>query len=489
MKILVKYLLTLKYLKRRQIFFRIFYRFGYKHKVYNININSLIPVPSKPLPELLRSDPSISGYSLTIDDICRNKVPKNTPKLFLYQRFYLNQFCAKKYERIHSLAYDCKRIAYEPYPSSLRLVNAIYAMLQYPHLITDKYLTNIRKDYSNISAKIEYQLDGNHLLENYIALCAYEIIHNLDTHFLKLMKEIKIQFSTDYFHFERSPMYQSILIERLILLSAIMKVANHHAYSDLKEFLEKALNALNFFENSENNLHHFNDSNSVGCLNVLSLQLNFQRIFDSSLSFKNLNNVCGFYKLLPNECMELIVDGGEILADYIPGHSHDAVGTFSLERNGEPFIVNNQVSTYENGEQRYLERSARFHNTVDLSIPLNDVWSSFRVAGRAQVSTTQLKSTVRIKSVRKNTALTRTFSFERGVVSIQDLVVDEAFSFSGRLYFHESVTPEDITKSVKVDTIYCIDEYDRPTGFNEYKRARFITYHCHVSSCQLEILV
>ena len=487
MKTLIKYAITIRYLKIRQILFQIIYRIGLRLKSKNLNNRSVAKIHLRSLPELVRSDPKINGYSLTLDDILKNKVFESAPKLLLYQNFYLNSFCSRSFELIHSTDYDFKKVAYEPYPSSLRLVNAIYAMLQDPHLVTNSYLENLRKDYTNIAKCIEYHLDGNHLLENYIALCAYELIYNEEYYFKKLMKEIETQFPTDYFHFERSPMYQSILIERFILLSGIMKATKHRAYKDMKIFIEKALNSLNSFKNLDGEFYHFNDSNSDGCLQLEQLQLNFERIFEVSPSLDTLQDVCGFYKVSNDLSSELVIDGGEILAWYIPGHTHDSVGTFSLVVNGNPFIMNNQVSTYESNEQRYLERSAEFHNTIVLSMPLNDVWGSFRVAGRASVCSKQILDTVQVHAARGNSSFTRKVVFERGAVLIEDEVVDCAREFLGTLYFHESVSAAEISGRLKGDTIYCIEDYDRPVGFNKFMPAKRVTYRYKKSLHRLEI--
>ncbi|MDE6343023.1 MAG: heparinase II/III-family protein, partial [Muribaculaceae bacterium] len=54
--------------------------------------------------------------------------------------------------------------------------------------------------------------------------------------------------------------------------------------------------------------------------------------------------------------------------------------------NGEPFIIDTGISTYEKNDRRQYERSTLAHNTVSIdSKNSSEVWSGFRVGRRAQV--------------------------------------------------------------------------------------------------------
>ena len=75
------------------------------------------------------------------------------------------------------------------------------------------------------------------------------------------------------------------------------------------------------------------------------------------------------------------------MPSYQPGHTHSDMLSFCLHVNGLPVIVDTGVSTYDNTAVRHFERSTAAHNTVHINGQnQSDVWSSFRVGKRANIS-------------------------------------------------------------------------------------------------------
>ena len=108
------------------------------------------------------------------------------------------------------------------YSVSLRLMAYIevYCLLK-NHITFKKKLINIiLNHHCFLKNNIEYDLRGNHLLENYLALINSSVFLKLDNDLkifsFKLKKEIKNQILNDGAHYELSTMYHGIILKRLI---------------------------------------------------------------------------------------------------------------------------------------------------------------------------------------------------------------------------------------------------------------------------------
>ena len=91
-----------------------------------------------------------------------------------------------------------------------------------------------------------------------------------------------------------------------------------------------------------------------------------------------------------------ILDVAPIGPDYLPGHAHADTLSFELSIGKERVVVNGGTSTYASGPQRHLERSTSSHSTVEINGEnSSEVWSAFRVARRARVSSLHIDQSER----------------------------------------------------------------------------------------------
>lgn len=94
------------------------------------------------------------------------------------------------------------------------------------------------------------------------------------------------------------------------------------------------------------------------------------------------------YRKLTNSFFEMLIDAGNIIPSYQPGHSHSDMLSFTLNYNGNPVFIDTGSSTYQNNARRHYERSTIAHNTVVVNnINQSEMWGSFRVAKRAKINT------------------------------------------------------------------------------------------------------
>jgi uncharacterized heparinase superfamily protein len=286
-----------------------------------------------------------------------------------------------------------------------------------------------------------------------------------------LLKELEEQILNDGAHFELSPMYHQLMLFRV--LDCINLIQNNNwKNKDLLVFFEKkAAKMLGFlkkisYENGD--IPHFNDSTNEVAPGSTKL---FEYALRLNLLFENVDLKESGYRKIKRNKYECVVDVGAVGPDYIPGHAHADTLNFEMRINGEPFIVDTGISTYDNNEQRALERGTASHNTVNVfNKDSSEVWGGFRVGIRANVYNL-IENGQDIQASHdgfKKIGIyhTRKWSFFENKLVIKDCLNKNAKATS-RLHFHPSVDKEDILYIVKSDSYnYRIKEYRYSSGFN-----------------------
>lgn len=392
-------------------------------------------------------------------------------KLYLYNIFYMNDYNDERYIFFHSQQYKTKSVFLEPYPTSLRIVNLLY----YSNLKNEEVIRYLAMDAKNLSLNLEIELDGNHLLENYLALSLFELIAGInDKYTKKFARQLKIQFIDCEWHFEQSPMYQAIILERLQCYLSLVDAMG----SDIpiirglcSEILTKGVAYLELFY-VHGFMLHFNDSTGGNSLSIKELKRNNKLLKLSPCSqIENKALIKNGFARIDIARYILVVDSSKILANHIPGHMHSAMGTFSLFRNRKPFILNNAISTYQEDDIRKYQRSSSFHNCIVPKIEFNEVWGNFRVARRIKCTLDQDENSLTLSAkLLTNKLYTRTFHYDN-LLKISDSVEDcdeEMLSF---LYFHSDVTPKLIVDAVWSTNIYCIESIETPLEYYKFARA------------------
>ena len=396
---------TVKYLKFKQTYYRLFYTIRKKLKldVYNID-NIEVSVQKLAFTPFLKNlDSYVDGSFdfLNLRHTFSNGIDWNYNeygKLWTYNLTYfdfLNQKSMTKeiigLELINDFVDNIESIkdGLEPFPISLRGINWIKFLAQYD-IKDDKINKSLYYQYNILLNNLEYHLLGNHLLENTFSLL-YGAYYLQDETFYKqakklLLDELDEQILEDGAHFELSPMYHQIMLYRV--LDCINLVSNNKYKDDelLKYLIAKAkimLGWLNAITYENGSIPLFNDSANAIAPSTFELNA-YAKALD--LSAKECVLKESGYRKFTSSVYELIVDVGNIGPDYIPGHAHSDTFNFELYVDGKPIIVDTGLSTYETNERRNLERSTQSHNTVMINEKnQSDVWGGFRVAKRAKI--------------------------------------------------------------------------------------------------------
>ena len=289
------------------------------------------------------------------------------------------------------------RIGLDPYPIALREINWIKFICRHyariPEERLKRWIDSLYSQYRLLERKLEFHLLGNHLLENAYSLSIASLFFADERMYRRasrlLRRELKEQVLPDGAHYEQSPMYHCILLDRL--LDAYNFSAQNLRFGgqeDLNDFLrEKARIMLGHLASVIYRDH------SIPLLNdaAYGIAPEPDELFDYArrlgIAWEAIPmNACG-YRKLENERFEAIVDVGNITASYQPGHSHADTFNYELRIDGQPFIVDTGISTYDKTPRRQYERSTAAHNTVTIDgKDTSEVWGGFRVGNRAKVT-------------------------------------------------------------------------------------------------------
>ena len=282
--------------------------------------------------------------------------------------------------------------ALEPYPTSLRIINWIKFISR--HSIDEPAIIESLHDQCSLLTKnIEYHLLGNHLLENSFALLMAGLFFK-NSYFYKKGREILAaqlneQILADGGHFELSPMYHSIMLNRLLDLINILQ-NNREVDQNLLPFLkEKASVMICWIKEmtfSSGDIPLFNDAAKKIAPDTEQLidyagrlGLDLQKPVGYRLSTSG-------YRRYSTGHYEMILDVGAVGPGYQPAHTHSDMLSFELYVDKMPFIVDTGTSTYLPGPVRSYERSTSAHNTVTICArDQSEMWGSHRVGRRAKV--------------------------------------------------------------------------------------------------------
>lgn len=357
----------------------------------------------------------------------------------------------------------------EPYPISLRLINWIRFVSKYQ--TQDKQIINaIYAQANHLINRLEYHLLGNHLLENAFALLHVAKFFNSKKNYEKaksiLIEQLNEQILSDGGHFEQSPMYHQIIFYRVLetidLLKNNLEVDNKDNFQHfLEEIAQKMLSWLEEITFKNGKIPLLNDSAEGIAMSTSKLKAISQKINITSSEIKLSNSG---YRKIQKENYEVIVDIGNVTATYQPAHTHADIFNFVLNYDNKPMIVDTGISTYNNNDRRYLERSTISHNTVTFN---NNnqyrIWSSFRVARRAIVKVI-LDNNLYITAVhdgykRWGILHQRSFIFEESKkIIIEDIMIGGKGIFSKHLHFHPDLQISVQNNSIEIENCKIVFE-------------------------------
>ena len=350
--------------------------------------------------------------------------------------------------------------AWEPYPTSLRIVNWVKWALA-GNALDAGWRDSLAAQARWLRGRLEVHLLGNHLFSNAKALAFAGVFFGgpeadswLDSARTILEREIPEQFLADGGQFERSPMYHALALEDLIDLANLAR-----AYPGIlppividHSRITRALDWLDVMSHPDGEVSFFNDS-AIGIAPSRSSLAAYAGRIGIAASSRDRDGVSllgeSGYARLENASAVLIADVGPVGPDYLPGHAHADTLSFELSIGGQRVFVNSGTSQYAVDALRLNERGTAAHNTVVIDgADSSEVWGGFRVARRARpfevrITKSPLMVTAAHDGYRRLSGSPihrRAFTLDTDALTVTDNVEGGFRSGEGFLHLHPSLT-------------------------------------------------
>lgn len=472
-----RFIRTVRHLRPTQVAYRIWYslrsrvpaRFPWRHSIPQPSEDvSLVPVPlAVHPPRCANFDASAiqRGAFRFLNDEARfsTAVDWEAPGKGLLWRYNLHyfQYLFPREGLPPETAHDLVRQwvdrnpagtpdAWDPFPTALRVVNWIkYLNCELePGGLTRLMAGSLVQQMHHLERHLEYQLLGNHLFKNGKALVFGGLAcrgADADRWLRKgvriLTRELSEQILPDGGHFERSPMYHSMIFEDCLDLFNVCRPSHSPECRALADALAGVLPGMLRFlvgmTHPDGEIALFNDA-ALGIERPPAVLASyFHRLMaaaahgseprepgaappcrsDASRSPESGQRPwitasagmtaggsegqpgeafpsgarcwafadSGYFVMAPADRDRLIVDCGAVGPDYQPGHSHCDTLSFELSLAGRRVIVDSGCLQYEDGELRQYNRGNSGHNTLSVDgCNQSEVWGAHRCGRRAK---------------------------------------------------------------------------------------------------------
>jgi uncharacterized heparinase superfamily protein len=330
------------------------------------------------------------------------------PRLWLYNLHYFEYLFDLDWDSARAAVADWiekhplarGQVGWEPYPTSLRLVDwcAFFfgehaARTRGDAGFRDRLWRSLHLQAEWLAAHLETHLLGNHLLENAAALlfCGLcfegEAARRWQTLGRGLLEaELAEQVLADGGHVERSPMYQL----RVIWVLLALRNAGGAALAPLLDArLAALLEAAAQLRHPDGEIALWNDSAFGVYPRVDALREGFARATGRALPEAGAGSFAlretGYFGARSRLGDYVVCDAGPIGPDYQPGHGHGDLFAFEASFGGRRVFTDAGVFGYEDDALRAFCRATRAHNTVEVDGESQcEFWSVFRVARRAR---------------------------------------------------------------------------------------------------------
>ena len=307
-------------------------------------------------------------------------------RLWLYNLHYFEQVDEPLIERWIAENTIGQGVGWDPYPTSLRIANWCKWILSGASPKSYVY-GSIATQAAWIEKRIERHLLANHLLANAKALifagCVLECADadRWRTTGLRILAEqLPQQILADGAHFERSPMYHSIILEDVLDLCNLRR-AFDGLIPDLSNYAGRMLRWLDLMTHPDGGISFFNDAAFDIAPSCSALQAYARRL---GLRPATVTLGESGYVRIENDQIVILFDAAPLGPDYQPGHGHADTLSFELSCRGHRVLVNSGTSTYDPGLARSFERGTAAHNTIRVDgVDQSEMWAAFRVARRA----------------------------------------------------------------------------------------------------------
>lgn len=290
---------------------------------------------------------------------------------------------------------------WEPYPTSLRIVNWVKWALG-GNVLPPECVESLAAQTRWLSQRLEIHLLGNHLFANAKAMVFAGVFFDgleaegwQEKGLCILEREVQEQVLPDGGHFERSPMYHALALEDvldLINLAATFSETIPRRWCGLADSWVETIGRMRIWLaamcHPDGEISFFNDAAIGIAPSPTELENYAERLGLPSIAAPGDGVVhfpeSGYIRVQRGDMVALL-DVAPVGPDYLPGHAHADTFSFELSLFGRRVLVNSGTSRYGIGPERLRQRSTAAHNTVSIDgQDSSEVWGGFRVARRAK---------------------------------------------------------------------------------------------------------
>lgn len=288
---------------------------------------------------------------------------------------------------------------WEPYPTSLRIVNWVKWSLS-GNALPQPCVESLAVQTRWLTRRLEKHLLGNHLFANAKALVFAGLFFEgeeaatwLSRGLRLLSREMPEQILADGGQFERSPMYHALALEDVLDLcnvaTAYEGAVGFDASRQGADWRNRARQMLGWLDamcHPDGEIAFFNDAAMGIAPSPSELTAYAKRLgidcaeVEAPITWLTAS---GYARLASGPAV-VLVDMAPVGPNYLPGHAHADTLSFELSLFGLRVLVNSGTSCYGDSAERTRQRGTAAHNTVVVDgADSSEVWSGFRVARRA----------------------------------------------------------------------------------------------------------
>lgn len=268
------------------------------------------------------------------------------------------------------------RGCWTPHAVSLRLLNwsRYYAWCAPEEERTAFGETLRRLLYKNalfLANHVEYDLGGNHLVENGAALAAVGLLLDGGDQWLRqglaVLTDATDQFLADGGHFERSPMYHILTLTRYLTIIDLLRRSGRDPPAALVETAAAATGFLTTLRPPDDHMPLLNDAVAD---EALPLECCLDYATDVGIAPATRGEAApptasGYY-WLGSGPDRMLVDGGAIGPPHLPAHSHNDHLAVLFWADGDQLLADTGTYEYAPTARREYARSVAAHNTVQV---------------------------------------------------------------------------------------------------------------------------
>jgi uncharacterized heparinase superfamily protein len=267
------------------------------------------------------------------------------------------------------------RRSWIPHSVSLRLIHwcRYVAWLQGEDgaSVNHELLQQIYKNALFLENHVEWEVGGNHLIENAAGLVLAGILfRNHDQNWIDQGMEIldtasQTQFLEDGGHFERSPMYHIQCLRRFTTCLSLCDAVDAGPVETIQETTQLAGGFLDEIAPPDREIPLLNDS-VFG--EGLSLEESLRYVQSATSIEIPANTDCtrsGYY-WIGEGSTRLLMDAGSVGPPHLPAHSHNDLLSILLWVDGDKILTDTGTFGYAPTRRRRYARGVSAHNTVQV---------------------------------------------------------------------------------------------------------------------------